>query len=267
MAKMIQFISGLPRSGSTLLSALLLQNPRFRAGVSSPLCRLVKDMSHSMSERFEGSLFIDDAMRERMLRGIFEAYYPDGDVVFDTNRGWCASMPLLHKLFPASTVICCVRGIPEILDSIEQLAIRNVLQPSGLFGYEAGGTIYTRVDKLMRAGGMVSYACDALREACFGAHADKLLLVRYSSLCQYPDRTMRLIYEAIGEEMHVHDYYNVQFDSEEYDRRLGSPGLHRVKPKVELTERTGILPPDLVERYNGWAFWEQPEGIQGVKVI
>ena len=30
------FISGLPRSGSTLLSAILLQNPRFHAGMSSP---------------------------------------------------------------------------------------------------------------------------------------------------------------------------------------------------------------------------------------
>ncbi|MBD9680249.1 sulfotransferase, partial [Pseudomonas sp. PDM18] len=31
------FISGLPRSGSTLLSAILLQNPRFHAGMSSPV--------------------------------------------------------------------------------------------------------------------------------------------------------------------------------------------------------------------------------------
>jgi sulfotransferase len=31
------FISGRPRSGSTLLSAILSQNPRFNAGVSSPL--------------------------------------------------------------------------------------------------------------------------------------------------------------------------------------------------------------------------------------
>jgi hypothetical protein len=33
----IHFISGLPRSGSTLLAALLRQNPRFEAGMSGPL--------------------------------------------------------------------------------------------------------------------------------------------------------------------------------------------------------------------------------------
>lgn len=40
------FISGLPRSGSTLLSALLLQNPRFHAGISSPVGPLFDNIRH-----------------------------------------------------------------------------------------------------------------------------------------------------------------------------------------------------------------------------
>ena len=32
----MHLISGLPRSGSTLLAALLRQNPRFEAGISGP---------------------------------------------------------------------------------------------------------------------------------------------------------------------------------------------------------------------------------------
>ncbi len=34
------FISGLPRSGSTLMGAVLKQNPRFHAGMSSPVASL-----------------------------------------------------------------------------------------------------------------------------------------------------------------------------------------------------------------------------------
>ena len=33
----IHFISGLPRSGSTLLAGILRQNPRFHAGMTSPV--------------------------------------------------------------------------------------------------------------------------------------------------------------------------------------------------------------------------------------
>ena len=36
-ARKFHFISGMPRSGSTLLAAILNQNPRFRAGMTSPL--------------------------------------------------------------------------------------------------------------------------------------------------------------------------------------------------------------------------------------
>ena len=37
MNKTFYFISGLPRSGSTLLSSILNQNPRFYSGPSSPV--------------------------------------------------------------------------------------------------------------------------------------------------------------------------------------------------------------------------------------
>jgi sulfotransferase len=43
------FISGLPRSGSTLLSALLSQNPRFLANMSGTLSGLEGSLLESMS--------------------------------------------------------------------------------------------------------------------------------------------------------------------------------------------------------------------------
>ncbi|MBD2040099.1 sulfotransferase, partial [Microcoleus sp. FACHB-672] len=52
----IHFISGLPRSGSTLLSAILRQNPRFHAGMTSPVGALVERMLEAMSENNEYSI-------------------------------------------------------------------------------------------------------------------------------------------------------------------------------------------------------------------
>jgi hypothetical protein len=73
----IHFISGLPRSGSTLLAALLRQNPRFEAGMSGPLAGLFGALLTEMSARNEFSIFIDDAKRERILHGLFDSYYAD----------------------------------------------------------------------------------------------------------------------------------------------------------------------------------------------
>ena len=61
----IHFISGLPRSGSTLLAAILRQNPRFHAGMSSPVGHLFTALLRQMSQDNETAVFIDDAAARR----------------------------------------------------------------------------------------------------------------------------------------------------------------------------------------------------------
>ena len=51
----IHFISGLPRAGSTLLAALLKQNPRFHAHMSGPVATDLRRLLGAMSGRNEYS--------------------------------------------------------------------------------------------------------------------------------------------------------------------------------------------------------------------
>ena len=53
------FISGLPRSGSTLTSALLRQNPRFQAGISSPVAGLFEGIIAQVSAGNEMATQVD----------------------------------------------------------------------------------------------------------------------------------------------------------------------------------------------------------------
>jgi len=58
MSHKFHFISGLPRSGSTLLSALLKQNPRFSAGMSGPVAGMFNTITGEMSARNEFSVVV-----------------------------------------------------------------------------------------------------------------------------------------------------------------------------------------------------------------
>jgi len=69
------FLSGLPRSGSTLLAALLRQNPRVHAHMSSPLSGMLDVMVAEMSAS-EFAEFIDDERRWNVLRGVWRATTP-----------------------------------------------------------------------------------------------------------------------------------------------------------------------------------------------
>ena len=103
MQNEVHFISGLPRSGSTLLAAILRQNPRIHAGMSSPLAALFRNLLQGMSAKDELSVMLTSEQRENVLCGLFDNYYKDihpTKVVLDTNRLWCSKMGAIGEAVP-----------------------------------------------------------------------------------------------------------------------------------------------------------------------
>jgi len=253
------FISGLPRSGSTLLSALLRQNPRFHASMSSPVGALVSANIKLMSSGGEVGLLVDAQQRRKILAGLFDSYHGDRaqEVVFDTNRMWCAKMPLIHEMFPQAKVIACVRNVPWIMDSIERLLQQNPFENTKLFSGESERmTVYSRMAALARYDRLIGFPWAALKEAYYGPHSRNLLLVDYDLLARAPDQVLRLVYQFIEEPwFDGHDFENVEFDAPEFDEALGVAGMHRIRPKVAFEERVTVLPPDIFEKYQDMAFW------------
>ncbi len=257
MALRIHFISGLPRSGSTLLSAILRQNPKVHASVQSPVADLFANQLRGMSSS-ESALFISEEQRKRVLTASVEAFYSDiseSQLIFDSNRSWCAMLPALAQLFPTSRIICCVRNPSWILDSVERLVQNNALLASKIFNHDIG-SVYTRVEALMK-NQMVGPSLNALRQAWYSEEAGRLVALRYDSLVERPAQIMDALYELLNEDRFAHDFENVSYDEPEFDARLGMPGMHRVRARVTPTKRQTILPPELFSQYDR-EFWDMP---------
>ena len=258
------FISGLPRSGSTLLAALLRQNPRFHAGISSPVAALFTGMLNQFSAGSEYATLIDVPQRRRLLRGMFDSFYADTQqraVVFDTSRAWCGRMPAVLDLFPDAKVIACVRNVAWVMDSLERLYRANPYENTKLFNDESErNTVFSRVETLAQRNRLVGYAWSAVKEAYYGEQASSLLLVEYELLSQAPAKCLRLVYDFIGEPWFEHDFDNVHYDAPEFDQALGLAGLHKVRPKVAAVPRRTVLPPDLFEQYAALSFWQNGTG-------
>lgn len=264
MPQKFHFISGLPRSGSTLLAAILKQNPRFHAGMSSPVGSFVSSLLAQVSAGSEFASQVDNVQRKNMLTSLFHSYYlqqTDKDVIFDTNRAWCAKLPTLLDLFPDAKIIACARNVAWVMDSIERQFRSNPYENTKLFGGNmARSTVYQRLEGLALHDQLVGFAWAALREAFYGDHAKHLLVVDYDLLAQAPEKVMKLVYDFIGESHFAHNFDQVEYDAPDFDLQLGLPGLHRVKPKVAFIERRTIIPPDLFEKYSKMTFWTDPSG-------
>jgi len=253
----LHFISGLPRSGSTMLSAILRQNPRVQANITSPARDILAAVERETSRTNEASLLLSQQQKTKLYAGIFRALYehPTHRVAFDTNRLWCAKLPLIAHLFPLAKVVACVRHVSWIMDSFERLFRGNPMELSGIYDFSPTTTVFSRCAKLASSDGVVGRSLDALREAYYGEHADRLMLIDYANFCANPQETMNKLYDFIDEPVFLHDFEHLKFDSPDFDDRLGAPGLHRVRPKVEYVARETVLPPMLFERYARDAFW------------
>lgn len=264
------FISGLPRSGSTLLAAILRQNPRFYAGMTSPVGGLFSNLVAAVSAGSEMSSMVSNQQRRRLSRGLFESYYADHDeeLIFDTNRMWSASLAALHELFPNAKVLCCVRNVAWIMDSMEQQFRANAFENTRFFGDAAQrSTVFTRLEALANRNGLVGYAWSALNEALYGPHASKLLIIDYELLSVHPEQVLNLIYDFLGEEPFQHDFENVIYDAPAFDENLGASGLHKVRKKVEYKARRTILPPELFEQYSKLSFWQDLKGSAAKMIV
>jgi|CXWL01.1.fsa_nt_gi sulfotransferase len=262
----IHFISGTPRSGSTLLSALLRQNPALHAHMTTPVLAMQQALYSTMGATQEWSAFITDAQRARAMRSALTTFYEDvpaEKIIFDTNRGWSAKLPTIATLFPDARVIACVREFSWVIDSFERLFTQNPLVMSKLFNLDNGMTAYARADTLSGLYGPVGFAWHAVREALYGAHGQRMILVDYEALTRDPARTMEYLYRVLGLAPFQHDFDNIEFDAaDEFDAQFGLPGMHRVRRKVEYVERRTILPPELFDRFRGMDYWKAPEFAQ-----
>lgn len=254
MRKM-HFISGLPRSGTTLLAGILKQNPAFTTGVTSPVTRILQSIEYATSRESQFAVLLNDTQKLALRRGIFTAVYPDDTVAFDKGHVWTAKMGIIALMFPDAKVICCVRDLSWVMDSFERMFRSNPLEMSQFHHWKTDTTVYMRCARLGASDGVVGRSYDALKEAYYGPQRDRLLLVDYKHLTTQPNATIAKIYEFIGEPLFVHDFKNVVLDAPQLDGNLGMPGLHTVGREVKFVPRATILPPDLYDRYRNDAFW------------
>ena len=256
--KFYYFISGLPRSGSTLLSGILKQNPDFYADIASPIQGLT-GTSIDVIASGENNLNTTEDQRKNLMYGIFDGYYKNIEepVIFDSSRGWTKKTPFLKALFPYTKILCPVRDIVSILNSFELIASKNPFHTTTLTAHK--DNVFARCDGMMdNNSGIVADPWILLREG-YAMNPEMIMLIDYENLCKTPEKTMREVYEFLERPYYSHDFENVEYSNENFDKSCNLKDLHTVKRKVEYNPPRCILPPEIVQKYTemNMEFWKE----------
>ena len=222
MNKTLHFLSGIPRSGSTVLAAILNQNPATHVSTTSGLVHALDGLANTWHSA--GLLNENDPERKKLaqtMRGCIDAFYDDTDkpVIIDKSRGWPIPQimgAMNQVLNRPCKVIATVRPVPDCMASFVRVA-----KPDDL-------------DKFMYSGQLADHlkAAYLSLDAGYRAMPDNFLFVVYDELLADPKGQLDRIHEFLGLEPYAYDFSNIDGSSvKEDDENLhGYAGMHDVKP-------------------------------------
>ncbi len=219
-------LSGLPRTGSTLLSAILSQNPEVHAEGNSAVCQLMWDMQQSCEGGSSQQLVANRryADQDALVGSIPAIYYRDvkSTHIVDKCRSWTlpANMAMIRRyITDEPKVIVLTRPVDEIVKSFARLREAN-----GWTGDLEEGLLDPGSEPIMRSLDGVTLA----RESNTG----EFLFVEYADLIGDTQGVLDRIYEFCEWEPFTHDLNNIVNRHPEDDNVYGLKGMHDIRSTI-----------------------------------
>jgi sulfotransferase len=255
------FLTGMPRSGSTLLTSLLNQHPDVYASTNSPILEYMvgsEDIIYNM-EQYQAN------PRPRALRNVISsmlpAFYEDKDEPLIIDKSRIAGHPVALEVInehvgPETKFIVMLRPTLEVLASFIKLMRANPIGSSAVDkGLDplAGHLDDRRCDRLMAKGSPLSMAIESVENLKKPQYSDRVFFVDYDTLVSAPDQVMVGLESFLGLPHFDYDLGNIVNPEPEKDKEVyGLDGMHSVRPRVEKTspDPNTILSEYVRNKYN-----------------
>jgi sulfotransferase len=232
----IFFLSGLPRSGSTLLSSILSQNPSIHTEGTSALCQLMWDVQVSCwnTEQMPNKPEIEGKLLASIPKTFYEGVQQN--IIIDKCRTWPlpANLELIKKyITERPKIIITVRPIVEVVKSFVYIRTLNN-HPSPEVGLLDDGS------NIMRSLEGINYAK--------ANNSGQFLVVSYNDLVDNTKEVIQNIYDFCNWDKFKHKFTAITNPNLERDDLLGLIGLHDIRPEIERRKLELQLSDELYEK-------------------
>jgi|LauGreDrversion4_2_1035121.scaffolds.fasta_scaffold00018_59 hypothetical protein len=258
---MIYFLSGLPRSGSTVLSAILNQNPKIYSTATSGLIELLGAVcltwENSPTTKASGE---DEAEAYRMLKSVIASKYENikKPIIIDKNRGWVNPQiieTMTNVLGFSPKIIATVRSTSDCAASFIRVA-----KPEN-------------VSDFLRNSSLIQHLKSSYAELKQGYHScpENILFIDYDDLLKNPQEQLDKIHNFLGIEPFIYDFNNIDTEivSEQDELAWGVSGLHKISPqlKKQHNENSKDILAQHFDSYDQPKFWKGEERVDKKKKI
>jgi sulfotransferase len=268
MEKTVHFLGGLPRSGNTLLSALLNQNPRIYSTPLSPLPTLMWDYVNSCNPMEQINRNKENEKRAlKVLSSFHENFYKDVDepIIINREKDWGtpSNLDLIKRFItPTPKIIVTVRDILEIIASFVSMDadyLKNNTINSNSFINNYRSPQDSIVEYLMRPNGEIDKSLLSISSAFYPENNGIFHIVEYNDLVLKPEETMSGIYKFLGLNDYKHDFNKIKKVESDNDMAIGLPkNLHDIRKSISRSSTsTDILSDYIKHKYSNMEFWRE----------
>lgn len=238
--KTYYFLSGLPRSGSTVLTSILNQNPAVFATPTSPLLdQLIENQNiwHNLQTVKANPIPVQlDNITRRMINSMW-SHVPQ-NVIIDKNRGWGKNMPAAEILFQKKIKMIAVkRDLPSIMASWLTVLKNNPNSYLDQKLIQQGKqlTDVNRMDEMWH--NMVKDCVESLQQALIDAK-NQVLVVNYDDIVDNPKQILYNIEQFLDIPSHVYDFNNIENTYKDDDLAAwGLDGMHKIRSELKKTSK------------------------------
>lgn len=219
MNKQYIFLAGLPRSGSTLLTSILNQNPDIFASSSSPVCNTLYWSHRLWSEQVALKANPNPTAVQAVLNSIIPSFYSTRteQIIIDKAFSWGTPdnlSVLINALGYTPKFIVMDRPLEEIFNSFHKLIAKSP---------QFNGSI----DELMNLPIMSHQNLLAqIPEQCF--------LVSYERLCNDTTNLLAEFYNFIEQPNFKHDLSHIVNTCTDDDSVWGLTDMHKIRPTIGI---------------------------------
>ena len=254
MKKQYYFLSGLPRSGSTVLASILNQNPQIYVTPTSPMLNVTVSMQDAWRNdpTVKANYFEEQA--RNLTKALLSAYWQHRPepIIIDKGRGWAKNVPTASALFEQPIKLISVeRDLPSIMASWLVLLKKN---PGNFAEKNVLSKGFKPTDENLMAE-MWFYMVKDCMEGKTQLRRDavgQFIVINYDNFIENPDVELKRITDFLSLPDWKYQFDNIVNDTNDDDLvAWGLNGLHTIRPKLNKTAKSPkeILGNDLYYRF------------------
>jgi len=240
--KKLYFLAGLPRTGSTLLTSILYQNPLIHTEGASALCGLI----WANLNELEDNKHLQSTKRSigPIVNRLPELYYAhiNREVVIDKCFTWTldGNIEAIKKyITPKPKFIVMHRPVEEIVNSFIGMMERS--ETNGIFQFDMDNNSQTyrhlslkeqRRGAVLQKNGVLEMPLVAYETARTYPDQSLFHYVSYKDLVEQPKNTLDGIYDFLGMPRYKHNFKNIKNKNQESDIVWGLKDMHTIKSSI-----------------------------------